>query len=567
MMPAAEPDGGWDDLMRVVRRLNFRRRLSGWTDTAAFCSTLDPVLPSKVDIVQKRWSSTKDGKARAKELGSEFDHLNGGQVAELLTRWREHRYPIVMRFLLRAAQEFTRQRHSAGTLGFEDLLLLTAKLLREHPGTRDELGARYAHLLIDEFQDTDPVQAEVCFLLASPSSEGNDWHAVTPRPGSLFVVGDPKQSIFRFRRADIQVYEFVRRRMEASGGCILSLTANFRSNDAIREFVNNHFSGVFPGTSTPQQAAFAPMETRSPALGGEGVFSHSVQYEGAGNQQLLSLDATRTATWISERISRAERTAGDFLVLTPNTHQIERYARALSERNVATSTVGAPLTQEHELQELIVVLGAIADPENPIAVAAALEGLFFGLSPADLWSAKQASLRFAITHAPSDPEHQVGRALMRLHEWWRTSQRQPADVLMERILDDTGLLLHAASQTLGDARAGALLHLVETLRLSSVNGANGISDAMERLSLMLDSESPDAPLRPGRRDAVRVMNLHKAKGLEATVVILAAPVDETIHEPTCHIVRSDDGRATGSLALVFKDRNARRLLGPTTGLG
>ena len=82
-------------------------------------------------------------------------------------------------------------------------------MLHSDRAVRLELQERFSQLLVDEFQDTDPLQAEVCFLLTSDSSQGNDWRTVTPRPGSLFVVGDPKQSIFRFRRADIQIYELV----------------------------------------------------------------------------------------------------------------------------------------------------------------------------------------------------------------------------------------------------------------------------------------------------------------------------------------------------------------------
>ena len=574
-MPSVEPAGGWDELMKLARRLRFSRDVEGWESVAAFCSALEAISERKCAIVQKRWSDTKEGKGAAKALSEDFQALAAGAIADVLRCWREHRYPIVMRFLQRAARDFAAQRHASGALGFEDLLLLTARLLKEHPSVRDELGARYAHLLVDEFQDTDPVQAEVCFLLASDSREGNEWRTVTPRPGSLFVVGDPKQSIYRFRRADIQVYDQVKRRL-AECGSVLPLTANFRSNHAVAAVVNDYFAGVFAEESTPHQASFSPMRTLSPAGEGEGVRRYTVRYASRGKDRLLELDATLVASWIADRIAKGERKAGDFLILTPTKEPIERYARALSERNIPVSTTGAALPQEHELRELLVVLRAIADPENSVAVAAALEGLFFGMSPADLWSASQAKLRFAVTHPPAAEEHAkergeehpvgharehaVGRALMRLHEWWRTSQRHAADILLERIIDDTGLLIHAASQPLGDARAGALMHLVESLRLASVTGANGITDAMDRLELLLASEAPDAPLRPGRDDAVRVMNLHKAKGLEAPVVVLAAPVDDKEHEPEVHVTRGEGNTAIGVMRFTHRDGNSVSVL-------
>ena len=560
-MPNTEPAGGWDNLMKLVRRLEFRRNLGAFADIAGFCDALESISDSHCELVQKRWSDTKEGKAHAKGLGESFVALLNGPIADVLRCWREHRYPIVMRVLQRAATEFARERHATGQLGFEDLLLLTARLLRESPAVRDDLGARFAHLLVDEFQDTDPIQAEVCFLLTSHSSEGDDWRTVTPRPGSLFVVGDPKQSIFRFRRADIQIYELVKRRMETFG-VVLPLTANFRSVSSVEAVVNGHFAGIFPTEATLEQAPFRAMETRQEPSGTDGVFTYVVRPPGRGNkEEVLTLDAGMVASFIAERIAAGEKRAGDFMILAPKKEPIEYYARALTERNIPVSTTGARLPQEHELRELLVVLRAIADPEDAIAVVAALEGLFFGASPADLWRASRRGIRFSVTHRPSDEQDATARALLQLHEWWKIAQRHPADVLLERILDDSGLLLHAAAQPLGEARAGALLHLVESLRAASVLGANGLPDAMERLETVLTAESADAPLRPGRTDAVRVMNLHKAKGLEADVVFLAAPLDRGDFPPSVYIARADSGRATGWLNIGHREGQVTRVLG------
>lgn len=564
LMPRVEPDAGWDALQSLVRRLEFRQRIDDWSDVGQLCAALETISASHCKPTQNRWSDTKDGKALAKGLGEDFAALLDGPIADVLRCWREHRYPIVMRFLRRASDAFARERHATGMLGFEDLLLLAARLLREHPAVRDDLGARWPHLLVDEFQDTDPVQAEVCLLLASDSSEGSDWRLVTPRAGSLFVVGDPKQSIYRFRRADIQVYEQVKRRMRAFGD-VLSLTRNFRSVDAIEAVVNAHFDGPFGTDATAEQAAFSPMRTSKAAAGHDGVYRYVVRTERRGRDDVIEPDAAMLASWIAERIARGERKAGDFLILTAEKAPIATYARALAERNVPVSTTGARLPQEHELRELLVVLRALADPENAVAVVAALRGLFFGLSPADLWSATRLGLRFTITSAPEDDAHAVARALRRLNDWWRLSRERAADVLIERILADTGLLFHAAGLPLGEARAGALLHIVEALRAASVLGASGVVDAMARLETLLSLEASDAPLRPGRTDAVRVMNLHRAKGLEADVVILAAPADAAEHDPRVHVTRGEHGAAVGGLEIGYGARNDRAILAHPPG--
>src|SRR5690606_8434998 len=135
------------------------------------------------------------------------------------------------------------------------------------------------HLLIDEFQDTDPVQAEMMFLLTGENDTNHDWRHTVPRAGSLFVVGDPKQSIYRFRRADISIYNFVKKRIAQSGGAVLQLTQNFRSVKAIGNFVNYAFASMFA----------APGSSGAPA-GGPGAVSSTVANESSTSLSPLTAD-------------------------------------------------------------------------------------------------------------------------------------------------------------------------------------------------------------------------------------------------------------------------------------
>ncbi len=565
MMPAVLPPEGPDKLMQLVQRLQFHRSVADWSEPVTGCALLESLTESQMAVVQKRWSADKSGKEAAKLLGEEFVALLTDRAAPLIRAWREYRYPVVMRVLQRAVGDFAEQRHTSGRLGFDDLLLLCARLLREHPVVRNELGERYRYLLVDEFQDTDPVQAEVCLLLSSDAAQGNDWQAVTPRPGALFVVGDPKQSIYRFRRADIQIYERVKQRFE-SFGATLSLTSNFRSTAAIGALVNAHFEQVFPAVASGQQAAFSPLIATRDASGAptEGIKRYVVQWTSGGAEAVVAADATLVSAWIASRIAAGEL-PGNFLVLTGRKAPIASYARALAERNIPVTTTGANLTQEHELLEVLVVLRALADPGNGVLVAAALEGLFFGLSPADLYAARQAHVAFSIAAPVVGDTLPAQRALSVLRRWWEFSRQHPTDVLLERIFDETGLLFHAAGSVLGDARAGALLHLVEAVRAEASVGRSGLIEAMELLQTLLDGDADDAPLRPGRSDAVRIMNLHKAKGLEAEIVILAAPTDLREHEPDVHVTRAAHGAATGGLLITRGSGNQKQRLAQPVG--
>ena len=156
-------------------------------------------------------------------------------------------------------------------------------------------------MLVDEFQDTDPLQAEILHLLASdPDTNGNDWRNVVPRPGALFVVGDPKQSIYRFRRADISLYEAVKQRF-AEFGEVLSLEANFRSVNDFGTLVHEVFNrpSRFPENASDLQASFAPL---LPRTGGRGLLT-TYPVVGKTQGEAAAEDAARIASEIARRVA------------------------------------------------------------------------------------------------------------------------------------------------------------------------------------------------------------------------------------------------------------------------
>ena len=169
------------------------------------------------------------------------------------------------RFTVDAAEE----RRRAGELEFHDLLVLARAVLRDPVHgveVRAAAAERYQRLLLDEFQDTDPIQVELAVLLASrdPDAGAKPWWEVEVEPGRLFFVGDPKQSIYRFRRADIAV--FLRARNSVGGG-VEQLTANFRTTAPILEWVNRTFGRVIceDGESQPAYVPLDPVRGAAPS--------------------------------------------------------------------------------------------------------------------------------------------------------------------------------------------------------------------------------------------------------------------------------------------------------------
>ena len=194
-------------------------------------------------------------------------------------QWRQYVYRLSVTLLTRARDYAAAERRRRNSLNYGDLLNLTARVLRENAQVRRALQQKYRHLFVDEFQDTDPVQAEIVFLLAADEehvrckprlvasafrrkpTSARTGAPCRLRPGALFVVGDPKQSIYRFRRADIDIYNIVRERFsDPAVGRVLPLTTNFRSVPALCEWANGVFDALFPTEPTVHSPRFAPLD-------------------------------------------------------------------------------------------------------------------------------------------------------------------------------------------------------------------------------------------------------------------------------------------------------------------
>src|SRR5262249_55085249 len=148
----------------------------------------------------------------------------------------------------------------SGKVDFVDLLVRTRNLIRDDIEVRTLLQERFTHIFVDEFQDTDPVQAEILVPLCAYDRAETDWRKIRPKDGKLFLVGDPKQSIYRFRRADIILYQEVCARLKAQGVATVYLTHSFRAVRAIQDAVNAAFVRQIQSNAVTGQPEYVPLE-------------------------------------------------------------------------------------------------------------------------------------------------------------------------------------------------------------------------------------------------------------------------------------------------------------------
>ena len=557
-IPKQKPEQGWDTLQLLVRNSKRMLILHGLDDDMRILQ-LALMFDRKIDVTLKRWTDA----AMAKECKGEFQEWQSRILFPFLCAWREHLYPQLIDFVRPAVTYGAQKRIELGVLDFQDLLMRATALLRDHEHVRRFFAARYTHLFVDEFQDTDPIQAELMFLLTGDDPSESNWRRITPKPGSLFVVGDPKQSIYRFRRADISTYNWVKNKI-SSYGAVLQLSANFRSVHHLGKFTNDEFQGRFPGVETEHQAAFIHMDTRT--SNPENVIQHGVYTMThakmvGGQAAIAEVDAERAARYIawacSGQLKIQEKNPvsngdfivrnaipSDFLVLMKRKDFLHLYATKLEQYGVPSVTAGSTRRYE-EIDALAVLASCLNDPSEQVSLLAVLRGMLFSISDNALFHYKMEGFPITYTTLPNRTEvgelaYPVYEALVRLAEYADIVHKKPAISALVYIIEDLGLIPLVAVRETGRTHAGTLIKLLHLLHKDSLVAASWPDLNKYLIRVVKEAKLECGDLFAGEQDAVRIMNLHKAKGLEAPVVFLACPCGESEHDTTEHIERMSD---------------------------
>lgn len=539
------PEKGWDRFQGPLREAIRLSQVLDISHDAAFVQVLS-VLDRAKKPTWNRWLA----RGPAEALWNDFEGVREEVLRPALQLWREYLHPIVIETVSAAAREYDSWRRREGKLNFQDLLILARNLLRDHPAARRAFQRRFTPLLVDEFQDTDPIQAEVVLYLTGNETDERDWRRLTPRPGSLFVVGDPKQSIYRFRRADIETYGRVRDTIVRTGGRVLRLSRNFRSTEEICDWANSVFERIFPPEpaagappAPPEQAFHVPLV---PAGGETDPRSEAVRLEIAATglstpEEVARADADRIADEVAAGVADGS-SPGDFLLLSRWRRRLPIYARALEARGIPYEiSGGGAFRDSEELAALLAILQALADPDDPIPLVAALRGPIFGIDDRALFLFRRAGGRFALRAAlPDGVDPRIARAWELLRDCERFAAELPPGAAISRVGERLGWTAAVGAEELGDTRAGNLLKASAAARDFSRRG-DSFSAVVRRLTEMTrEGDAEEMTTHPGRSDAVRLMTVHRAKGLEARVVFLADPADDVPKPPLLWIDRRVD---------------------------
>ncbi len=497
--------------------------------------------------------------ARRDAAKARLDALLAACDADLAARLREELRPVVAGYEAR--------KRKAGRLDFLDLLVRARDLVRGHAGVRRGLQQRFSHFFVDEFQDTDPLQAELLLLLAADDPDAGSWHEVRPVPGKLFLVGDPKQSIYRFRRADVMIYEQTKRQLVRSGAALLQLTTSFRSVPSLQAAVNAAFAPRIRATPEGSQAgyeALAPWREEIPGRPALVALPVPQPYGKYGTVVDFAIDASlpdAVGAFVDWLVGRSgwrvtERGGSSPVPVAPRhvcilfrrfrsfrTDVTRGYVRALEVRGVPHVLVGG--RSFHAREEVLAIrnaLCAIEWPEDELRVFATLRGPLFALGDDALlafrheWKRLHPLRRFDPAALPS-PQREVAEALGVLARLHLGRNRRPVAETIGRLLAAVRAHAGIAIWPTGEQALANCLRTIDLARRFERGGAASFRAFVERLLAEAErGEAEDAPVVEQGTEGVRLMTVHRAKGLEFPVVVLADPTCKRTREtPTRHV--------------------------------
>ena len=481
------------------------------------------------DVVAARAAATAVGDAALALVGRVSDEV----LRQLAIR--------LAHFTVAAAE----QRRAMGHLVFHDLLVLARRLLRTSGEARAALHDKYDRLLLDEFQDTDPIQIEVAVLIAAAIETGavdRPWEQIETEPGRLFFVGDPKQSIYRFRRADIGLFLAARDRFAAEGGGAVVLGQNFRTVAPVLDWVNAMFDALMDEEVAGSQPKYSPLSAQRPAdsgadhrvlvLGGarEAKAGPLREEEAAAVAATIATVRSDPAAWpvFVDGAWRAPRWQ-DVTILVPTRTSLRQLEDALDAEGVPYRVAtGSLVFDTQEVREALDALWAIDDPGDELALVSALRSPLYACSDADLFTYAKAGgrwdLRWRVPEGRLPADHPVVVALDHLRSladerWWS----EPS-ALLDRLLRER----HAFALAFGSRRPREvwrrLRFIVDQARAFEESaGGGGLRGflAWAELQRTEGTRVHEPLMAETDDDAVSILTIHGAKGLEFPITVLS----------------------------------------------
>lgn len=496
------------------------------------------------------------------KLGDFFVLSTSGKIAQctiskdngLVSKLDSYKFFVVMTFMDEAVKVVENVMREKGYMSYFDYLYYLRNMLRADAKDGDgklirHIANRHKYYLIDEFQDTDSLQSEIFFYLSSDDPKER-WVDCVPRKGSLFIVGDPKQSIYRFRGADVSSFLKVKNLFDENN--ILVLSRNFRSKRSLCEYFNRVFTPLMEN-ETEHQSKFEiiePLPDPTPdaeddPINGEfqGVYKYGACVAALGNLYPERTDP-KQITSIIERLvdcdefkitTKEDKTPrkiryDDIMIITDRKKMIAPIMSSLNKAGIATRVEGAvPFYSNEALIEVVNIYSALADGRNRIAMYKAITGKLLGLTEDEYQRYREYRRSnkivgsIDIDSCDDETVCLVAEKYNKIAELRQKTKSYSPASLFEKIMDEFQVYNYVQAEELE-----VIYYTLELLRNAEQSGIIiSIKDGAVYLEKLVSTEDDDVNEERclslnENIDAVHIANLHKVKGLEAPIVILAA---------------------------------------------
>lgn len=437
---------------------------------------------------------------------------------------------------------------------FGDLIRLTKQFLITNPElVATHIRPRWRYILVDEFQDTDPAQFDIITAIIGD---------LTPDTRGLFIVGDPKQSIYLFRNADVTRFKEAQHRIlsDCHGG-VINLDVSFRSSREVIGCVNYLFGSIFSSAEKAWEFGYEPIQISEGRKGSKGsvrILLPGKAETGSSRSETKEIEAGMVADLVHEIVSTGalviadrdgqQRTAGygDIAILIERRTHLARYTMALSRKETPYYVHGGiGFYSRQEIYDIYNILSFLLRPFDDAALYGVLRSPYFCLSDATLYRIRQTPGQYGertllsrlcqyaagirsqdgsdekpSTASPEDEK--ILRAVTLLQDWQNHAGRESLVLLISRIIRDSSILTIYGAMELGEQQAANLMKLLQIARGRSESGSYGLFEFVRDMTLSINDEEREgeAALDTLSKTSVNIMTVHAAKGLEFPVVIL-----------------------------------------------
>jgi len=539
----------------------------------------ESTLAAAAEAVDARWGVSNQqawgGKQtidRVREVASDI----ACRLNETLHACRSEALAALLPLIVRFVTEDAHQRAREGALTFDDLILLVRDLLRSNHEAVRSLRARYEVMLIDEFQDTDPLQVETALAFATDPESG------ALEPGRLFLVGDPKQSIYRFRRADMAIYSQTREAIEAGGGVFPVLALNRRSRGILLDWVNEVFAPLIgPGWEQNIQPEYRSIfdGRHGGDLTGPGVAWIGQDAGEANARQVREIEAGQVVANCLAAVEEGWQVAdhdgsilpvsfSDIAVLIPTRAVLPALERAFSEVGLPYRVEsGSLIYRTQEVRDLLNCLTAIDDPADEVAIVASLRSVAFACSDVELADHKADGGPWNyLSPRLKEMQGRVADSLRRLAAYHEARHDRSVAALVDRFVAETKQveigILDAGNRN-SFRRGRFVVEQARAFEAGEPASLRAFVNWMESRAgqAILDNEGAGLD---DDEDAVRVLTIHGAKGLEFPIVFVAGLGTAPANRPGAYLI----DRSSGGVGVCIGSKQGNRSfkLGPVDQL-